>query len=120
MTSNNDDQPKLTPESNCDKQSIDQNVCDVVNKHLDRARVGLVKYKVTTERSDLTILQWLQHLQDELMDATIYNQKLQSELPKISQFLAWCHHNMRPRHQCYCNECQERRELQTMLKEINL
>jgi hypothetical protein len=54
----------------------DKNVCDVVRKHVERAGHGLNKYGVTTERTDLTRAQWLQHLQDELMDGAIYLQRL--------------------------------------------
>tara|TARA_B110001454_G_scaffold194106_1_gene195424 strand:+ start:1599 stop:1832 length:234 start_codon:yes stop_codon:yes gene_type:complete len=38
------------------------------------------KYGVNTERTDLSILEWLQHLQEELMDATVYIEKLKSEM----------------------------------------
>jgi len=32
------------------------------------------------ERNDLTLLEWLQHLQEELMDAAVYVEKLKSEI----------------------------------------
>jgi hypothetical protein len=41
---------------------------------LDRSVVGLKKYGVTTERTDLNLSQWLQHLLEELMDAANYVQ----------------------------------------------
>lgn len=50
----------------------DANVEAVRQALLDRSLHGLKKYGVTTEREDLTLLQWLQHLQEELMDATVY------------------------------------------------
>lgn len=50
----------------------DCNVARVRAKLLDRSRVGLVKYGVTTERGDLSQADWLRHLQEELMDAAVY------------------------------------------------
>ena len=50
-------------------QSPDQNVERNRQLLLDRSLVGLKKYGVTTERNDLTINEWLQHLLEELLDA---------------------------------------------------
>jgi len=47
---------------------------------LSRAQVGLKKYGVTADRDDLTILQWVQHLQEELLDASVYLEKLKKEV----------------------------------------
>jgi hypothetical protein len=55
---------------------MDRNVQAVIDKHTNRAEVGLKKYGVTTERGDLTIAQWLQHAQDEAMDLAIYLERL--------------------------------------------
>jgi hypothetical protein len=38
--------------------------------------VGIAKYGKTMEREDLSTLDWLQHLQEELMDATLYIESL--------------------------------------------
>ena len=51
---------------------MDSNVLNVIAKHKDRAVKGFRKYGVTTERTDLSITQWLRHLQEELMDAAVY------------------------------------------------
>lgn len=48
----------------------------VIRKYQDRAAVGFAEYKMTMDRNDLSYLQWLNHLQDELMDSTLYIQKL--------------------------------------------
>ena len=45
-----------------------------------RAEKGKEKYGTTMERNDLTLLEWLQHLQEELMDAAVYVEKLKSEI----------------------------------------
>ena len=50
----------------------------VIQKIRDRAEVGKKKYNVTMERNDLTRVQWLNHLQEELLDGAIYIEKLKS------------------------------------------
>ena len=50
----------------------DKHVEAVRKKMLERSRVGLNKYGVTTERTDIDRLGWLLHLQEELMDACVY------------------------------------------------
>lgn len=59
---------------------IDANVLAVVTRFAERSRTGYQKYGVTTERGDLTLLEWLVHLQDELMDATIYVERLKKDI----------------------------------------
>ena len=59
---------------------MDKNVEKVITQLRDREEEGLRKYGVNTERVDLTTLQWLQHLQEELMDASVYIEKLKNEL----------------------------------------
>lgn len=54
----------------------DSVVMRVVNKHCDRALIGHKKYNNTMDRDDLTKLQWLQHLQEEVMDVAVYCEKL--------------------------------------------
>jgi hypothetical protein len=53
-------------------KKTDSNVGSVIKKYRSRAKLGLRKYGVSTDRKDLGILEWLNHLQEELMDATIY------------------------------------------------
>ena len=52
--------------------SPDKNVEVVRQKLLDRSVFGLNKYGVTTERTDVDYQGWLNHLQEELMDASVY------------------------------------------------
>ena len=51
----------------------------VIDAFKKRSERGLEKYGTTLERNDLTNLEWLQHLQEELMDATLYIEKLKDE-----------------------------------------
>jgi hypothetical protein len=53
---------------------------NVVNKFGHRSRLGIAKYGTTLEENKATLTEWLIHLQEELMDATLYIEKLKSEL----------------------------------------
>ena len=57
----------------------DQNVIEVIDSFKQRSEVGFKKYGINTERTDIDLLGWLNHLQEELMDATIYIQRLKKE-----------------------------------------
>lgn len=47
----------------------------VVDKFISRSDVGYKKYGVTLEQDQSRIFEWLNHLQEELMDAVLYLQK---------------------------------------------
>ncbi len=47
----------------------------VVDKFVGRSDVGYKKYGVTLEQDPSEMLEWLNHLQEELMDAVLYLQK---------------------------------------------
>ena len=59
---------------------MDKNVENVVSQLRAREARGLSKYGVNTERTDLSTLEWLQHLQEELMDGAVYVEKIKQEL----------------------------------------
>ena len=63
---------------------MDKNVENVVTQLRTREETGMNKYEVNTERKDLSTLEWLQHLQEELMDAAVYVEKLKYEMKNIS------------------------------------
>ena len=48
----------------------------VLEKYNKRAEAGQQKYNTTLDREDLFVIDWLTHLQEELMDATLYIEKL--------------------------------------------
>ena len=54
----------------------------VISSFKERSEVGVKKYNKTMDRDDLSTLEWLQHFQEELMDATLYIEKLKKELNK--------------------------------------
>ncbi len=48
----------------------------VVDKFVSRSDVGFTKYGVTLEDDKSNVFIWINHLQEELMDAVLYLQKL--------------------------------------------
>lgn len=60
----------------------DANVEAVREKLRSRAALGLQKYGVTTERDDLSMLQWLIHAQEEALDLAVYLQRLINDISK--------------------------------------
>lgn len=48
----------------------------VLAKYYERSQRGIKKYGSTLDRDDLSFIDWLNHLQEELMDATLYIEKL--------------------------------------------
>tara|TARA_B110000908_G_C9987744_1_gene328351 strand:- start:327 stop:647 length:321 start_codon:yes stop_codon:yes gene_type:complete len=56
----------------------DKFVQQVKDKFEERSQVGIKKYNTTLERDDLNFLDWLTHLQEELMDATLYVERLKT------------------------------------------
>ena len=61
-------------------QELDSIVESVVMKYKDRANLGFTKYGTNLDRTDLNIKDWTEHLQQDLMDAVLYLEKLKSEL----------------------------------------
>jgi len=62
--------------------SIEDKVCEKIQKRSD---VGKSKYGVTMERTDLSTIEWLTHLQEELMDAAVYVEKLLARVKHLSE-----------------------------------
>ena len=68
----------------------DKYVQAVKEKFEERSQTGIRKYNTTLEREDLSFVDWLTHLQEELMDATLYVERLKTsyaekDLPRRSQ-----------------------------------
>ena len=53
---------------------------DVINKFRKRSEAGMLKYNTTLDRTDLCTLDLLTHLQEELMDAILYVERLKKEI----------------------------------------
>ena len=62
------------------EQEQDTVVLSVIRSFQERSRAGQLKYGTTLDRTDLTPLQWAQHMQEELMDAILYLERLKREM----------------------------------------
>ena len=54
----------------------------IVDKFITRAKFGKQKYNTDLDRQDLSVLDWIQHAQDEMHDGILYLEKLKQELLK--------------------------------------
>lgn len=59
---------------------MDSIVTAVIQKFEQRAKLGKAKYGTDLDRTDLSILDWIQHAQEEHMDAILYLEKLKKEI----------------------------------------
>ena len=71
MIYNNDVDPNVEM---WETQNSDQIVLEVIEKYAQRSEIGIAKYGTTLETNNKD--NYLKHLQEELMDATLYLQKL--------------------------------------------
>ena len=58
----------------------DKIVQEIKDKFEQRSQLGIKKYGTTLERDDLSAEEWVNHLQDELMDAILYLQRLKHDI----------------------------------------
>jgi glycosyl transferase family 25 len=76
-------QPQVTNNTKKDNSyTSDSIVNSVIHAFIGRSNVGLQKYGTTLDRDDLSILDWIQHAQEEHMDAILYLEKLKTEYIK--------------------------------------
>lgn len=61
-----------------DAKQKDTIVEAVINQFKERSNVGINKYGVTLDRTDLTRLEWINHAQQEAMDMILYLEKLKT------------------------------------------
>jgi len=59
---------------------VDPILIKVYSKYQERSEMGVKKYGTTLENNSLPLMDWLNHLQEELMDATLYIEKLKQEI----------------------------------------
>lgn len=71
--------PNTLTISTTDTDSV---VFSVIHKFKERSRFGMEKYGTNLDRNDLSILDWIQHAQEEHMDAILYLEKLKQEYSK--------------------------------------
>lgn len=87
LLTNTDENPQLPQQQDV---KIDSVVYSILSKFVQRADFGFKKYGTNLDRNDLSILDWIQHAQEEHMDAILYLEKLkktymQAETQKTSK-----------------------------------
>ena len=65
------------------QEVTDKVVLSVMAKYAERSATGLKKYGTTLDREDLTLDQWINHLLEELMDATLYLERIKKDIALI-------------------------------------
>jgi len=63
----------------------DSIVNSVIAEFIERSNLGIKKYGKTLDRDDLTYTDWIKHMQEELMDAILYLQKIKEESQKKNE-----------------------------------
>ena len=53
----------------------DSIVDSIIDEHIKRAEMGKKKYNNTLDRTDLSVLDYLQHAKEEAMDLALYLEK---------------------------------------------
>jgi hypothetical protein len=77
---------KSSQQDDKSSQTVNNSYCadsivnSVIGAFIGRSNVGLQKYGTTLDRDDLSILDWIQHAQEEHMDAILYLEKLKTKL----------------------------------------
>lgn len=54
----------------------DSIILETIDKFLSRGEVGLAKYNTTMDRTDLDVIDWINHSLEEQMDNILYLTKL--------------------------------------------
>jgi hypothetical protein len=57
-------------------------VLKVMTKFYDRSQRGIEKYGTMLTRTDLDFIDWVTHLQEEMLDAALYCERLKDEYKK--------------------------------------
>jgi hypothetical protein len=58
------------------ENKLDSVVTSVIDQFTARAQMGKAKYGVDLDRTDLTLLEWIEHAKQEHMDAILYLEKI--------------------------------------------
>jgi hypothetical protein len=59
---------------------MDSIVRTIIAKFQIRSEIGKKKYGTTLDRTDLSVIDWINHAQEEHMDAILYLEKLKQTL----------------------------------------
>jgi hypothetical protein len=69
-----------------DAKQKDTIVESVINQFKERSSVGINKYGVTLDRTDLSTLQWMIHFREELMDGLLYLERIIQDTEKLKTY----------------------------------
>jgi len=58
----------------------DSVVSSIINEFLARSKKGKAKYGVDLDRTDLPLLEWIEHAKQEHMDAILYLEKIKQTI----------------------------------------
>jgi hypothetical protein len=58
-------------------------VAEVIQDFANRSTVGVNKYGVTLERTDLSLEDWLTHAEQEAMDFVLYLRRIKKEIKNL-------------------------------------
>ncbi len=58
-------------------EQTDSIVDSVIDQFVERAKFGKEKYNTDLDRTDLSLLDWLEHAKQEHMDAILYLEKIE-------------------------------------------
>jgi len=58
---------------------LDSVVTSIIDQFVERSKKGKAKYGVDLDRTDLTLLEWIEHAKQEHMDAILYLEKIKQE-----------------------------------------
>jgi hypothetical protein len=56
-------------------EKTDSVVDSIIDEHIKRAKLGKEKYNNTLDRTDLSVIEYLQHAKEEAMDLALYLEK---------------------------------------------
>jgi hypothetical protein len=59
---------------------LDSIVTSIIQQFEERAAKGKTKYGVDLDRTDLSLLEWIEHAKQEHMDAILYLEKIKQTL----------------------------------------
>ena len=81
--------PMIPPLEDKSLEAVNNSYCadsivnSVISAFIGRSNIGLQKYGTTLDRDDLSVLDWIQHAQEEHMDAILYLEKLKTKLREL-------------------------------------
>lgn len=61
-------------------KTTDSIVDSIIDQFIGRAEMGKEKYGTDLDRTDLDVLDWIEHAKEEHMDAILYLEKLKTML----------------------------------------